>query len=53
MAEVHCAACAMAFEEEGALDMGASKLEREGKPRWFCCPPCEAEFRADPAKYGA
>lgn len=53
MAEVACAVCGMPFEEEGALDMGASRLERGGRTFWFCCPPCEREFLADPAKFGA
>lgn len=46
MPEVACAACAMPFEEEGALEMGASLVEQAGKKRWFCCPPCEAEWKA-------
>jgi YHS domain-containing protein len=50
MPEVACAACGMPFESEGALEMGASKLERGGRTFWFCCPPCEAEFRAGPGK---
>lgn len=40
-----CAACGMAFEEEGALEMGASKLETPAGAVWFCCPPCEMEWR--------
>lgn len=46
MGEVACAACGLPFEEEGALEMGASFLDRDGRRSWFCCPPCEAEFRA-------
>ena len=46
MGEVACAACSMTFEEEGALDMGASSLDAGGKRLWFCCPPCEAGYRA-------
>jgi YHS domain-containing protein len=42
----------MAFEEEGAVDMGASFLDRGGRRFWFCSPPCEREFRAEPAKHG-
>lgn len=46
MPEVCCATCGLAFEEEGALEMGASVLERDGKRRWFCCPHCEKELLA-------
>ena len=46
MPECACAACRLTFEEEGALDMGASFVERDGKKVWFCCPPCEAEWKA-------
>ena len=52
MAEVACAVCGMAFEEEGALDLGASYLDRAGRRFWFCGPSCETEFRADPSKFG-
>lgn len=52
MSEVACAVCGMAFEEEGAVDMGASFLDRGGRRFWFCSPPCEREFRAEPAKHG-
>jgi YHS domain-containing protein len=52
VSEVACAVCGVAFEEEGAVDMGASFLDLKGKRFWFCCPPCEAEFRAAPGKYG-
>lgn len=53
MAEVACAVCGMAFEEEGALEMGASFVERGGRRFWFCGPPCEKEFLAEPARFGA
>lgn len=53
MAEVTCAVCGMPFEAEGAPEMGASYVERGGKRFWFCCPPCEAEFNAEPSKFGA
>lgn len=44
--EACCATCQTTFEEEGALEMGASFLDVDGKRNWFCCPHCEAEFRA-------
>ncbi|MEA3200810.1 MAG: hypothetical protein QOE90_2238 [Thermoplasmata archaeon] len=46
MSEVACAVCGMAFEEEGALELGAIRLVRGGKTFWFCSPPCEKEFLA-------
>lgn len=44
--EACCATCGVTFDEEGALDMGASVLDVDGKRVWFCCPHCEAEYRA-------
>lgn len=53
MSEAACAVCGMPFEEEGALELGAIRISRGGKVYWFCSPPCEKEFLADPAKFGA
>ena len=51
MSEVACAVCGATFEEEGALELGASKLERAGRTDWFCAPYCEQEFLAAPEKH--
>lgn len=53
MSEVMCAVCGMPFEEEGAMELGATALDVGGKKFWFCSPPCEKEFRSDPERYGA
>jgi len=42
--EVQCAQCGMPFEEESALELGAIRVERDGKVLWFCSPPCEKEY---------
>ena len=49
MAEVTDPVCGMTFDEESALDLGASFLEVDGKRVWFCCPTCEKEYRAQAA----
>lgn len=51
MTDVACAVCGMAFPEEGALELGASRIERGGTTYWFCSPYCEQEFRAAPEKF--
>jgi hypothetical protein len=43
----------MAFEEEGALDLGAIRHVRHGRVVWLCSPPCEKEFLAEPSKFEA
>lgn len=43
--------CGMAFDEEGAEELGATCIVHAGKRYWFCCPTCEEQFRADPARY--
>lgn len=52
MPEVACAVCGMPFESEGAVELGASFVDRKGRRFWFCGPPCEAEFRAAPERHG-
>jgi len=50
--EVTCAVCGTAFEEEGAVELGALRVARKGRIFWFCSPPCEKEFQRDPEAYG-
>lgn len=51
MADVRDPVCGMEFPEEGAEELGACVLVHRGRKLYFCCPTCEAEFRADPARY--
>lgn len=51
VAEVTDPVCGMTFDESSAIELGACMSEHEGRRFWFCCPSCQAEFRADPAKF--
>jgi YHS domain-containing protein len=37
--------------EEFLVTDSSPKAEHEGKTYYFCCPGCDAKFKADPAKY--
>lgn len=52
MPDVTDPVCGMVFPEEGAEELGALKVERDGKTHWFCCPTCRDAFVRDPTKYG-
>jgi YHS domain-containing protein len=42
--------CLISNEEFLVTDK-SPKVEHEGKTYYFCCPGCDTEFKADPAKY--
>ena len=52
MPEVTDPVCGMTFEEETALDLGATFVETGGRRVWFCCPTCEQAWREGRGKDG-
>lgn len=38
-------------KEEFVVTASSPKVEYEGKTYYFCCPGCDAKFKADPKKY--
>lgn len=38
-------------KEEFVVTASSPKAEYEGKTYYFCCPGCDAKFKADPKKY--
>jgi len=38
-------------KEEFVVKEDSPKVEYEGKTYYFCCPGCDAKFKADPKKY--
>ena len=49
--QVRDVVCGMVFEEETALEMGASRVEHAGRAYYFCCAVCAEDFRRDPDHY--
>ena len=38
-------------KEEFVVTASSPKVDYEGKTYYFCCPGCDAKFKADPKKY--
>lgn len=38
-------------KEEFVVTESSPKAEHDGKTYYFCCPGCDAKFKADPQKY--
>ena len=43
--------CGMEIDETMAEDLGAERLEYQGRTYYFCCPYCRQQFEADPERY--